>query len=142
MRFTVYLMCAGKRSNRNIFVQGIPVIVDPLPNLEMLFINVVEPLIPRFKAFMLQCHNLLAESTPKPTLTISADTVSLTMFSDLFVVLDEVGFFQVGLKLFPAIENLGALVDLTSRIHLIASPRLDLVMPSILMPLPIVFATK
>ena len=117
-------------------------VVDPLPKLEMLFINVIEPLIPRFEAFVLQCHNLLAESTPKPTLTVSADTVFLTVLSDYFVVLDEVDFLEVGLELFPAIENLGALIDMAPRIYLVASPRLDLVMPSIFVPLPIVLATK
>ena len=117
-------------------------VIDPLAKLEMLFINVIKPLIPGLKTFMFQCHNLLAESTPKPTLTVSADAVFLTMVSDYFVVLDEVDFFEVGLELFPAVKDLGALIDLASRIRLIASPRLDLVMPSVFMPLPIVLATK
>ena len=48
----------------------------------------------------------------------------------------------MSLKLFPAVEYLGALINLATRIWLMAAPRLNLVVTSVLVSLPVIFASK
>ena len=107
-----------------------------------MLVNVVEPFVPGFKAFLPECYNLLAETTPKTTLSIAADTVFLTFFSNKLIITDCVAIFQMSLELFSTIEYFGALINTTPRGLLVTAPSFNLVMSSILMTLPVVLTAK
>ena len=117
-------------------------VIDRLAVLEVLPVDVIEPLIPSLKAFTLQGYDLLAESTPETTLAISTDAVFLTLIPYDLVALDRMRLFKVGLKLFPAIEYLGALLDFAAEFCFMAAPSLNLVVSSILMPFPVILTPE
>ena len=54
----------------------------------MQFVDVVESLIPGFKAFVLERYDLLAKATPESTLSIAANTEFLTALPYDLVVLE------------------------------------------------------
>lgn len=91
---------------------------------------------------MLKCYDLLAEAAPESALAVSADAEFSALVPYHFVILDGMGILQMGLELFPTVKNLSALINLAMRICLMAAPCLYLVMTSVLMPLPIIFAAE
>ena len=141
MSLIVRRICAGQRSYRNIFVKRIP-IIDTLALPEVLGINMIESLIPSFETFCAQGYDFLAEPTPKATLPVATDPALLALFPYYFLILDRVAVSQMGLKLFPAIENLSTLVYPAASALLMTTPSLGLVMSSIFVPLPVIFAAK
>lgn len=117
-------------------------IVDILAELKMLAIDMVKSFVPSFQTFVLECYNFLAKAAPEPTLAAPANAVFFALVPDNFILLNGVGIFQMSLKLFPAVEYLGALVNLATRIWFMAAPCLNLVVTSILVSLPVIFASK
>lgn len=84
----------------------------------------------------------MAEAAPEATLAVSSDSVAFCLSADIFLVLDVVVVFQMGLELLAAVNDFGTLSDLAGQAFLSASPCFYLVMLSVLMSFPIIFATK
>lgn len=84
----------------------------------------------------------MAEAAPEATLAVSSDSVAFRLSADIFLVIDVVVVFQMGLELLAAVNDFGTLSDLAGQAYFSASPCFYLVMLSVLMSFPIILATK
>ena len=108
----------------------------------MAIVNMIESLIPRFKTSRFEIDNLLAEATPEFALSIPANSMQLGLRANVIVVLDQVMVFEMSLELLATMKHLGTLLDQTGGAVFMAPPCFNLIVLSVFMPLPIIFATK
>lgn len=78
-------------------IQFIP-LVNPTTFLEMIVVDMIESLIPRFKPLFLQLDNLLTKSAPESRLSVPPDLMSFELLPDVIVVLDLMSIPEMGLE--------------------------------------------
>ena len=70
----------------------------------MIFVDIIESLVPSFESLFVQLYNLLIKFVSKFYLSVSVELMFIELFSNIFVVLG------MGLRCSSAIEHLGALL--------------------------------
>lgn len=126
----------------NVFIRRIPT-PDPLSQLEMFVVDMVEPLIPSLYTSRFQLDNRFAEATPEARLPISSNAGLFALLAGKVVILHVVFVSYVCLKGIPPVEDLSALMYFARRTVFRASPGLEsLIMLGVFVSFPVVLATK
>ena len=102
----------------------------------MIFVDIIESLVPSFEFLFAQLYNLLIKFVSRFYLSISVELMFIELFSNIFVVLG------MGLRCSSAIEHLGALLGFFGGAKFMIVPCFDSIVLYVFMLFPLILTAK